>query len=80
MQRPDPRTFAQASFVVAVVIVVIFSLSLLIGFIQQDWVQIVQQIIWWISLILSSMGAFMGYAAQKDFEKMHVAEQVQQWA
>jgi hypothetical protein len=62
--RPDPRLFAQASYTLA--------------FISAFWITFalipikpldgVRQYLMWVPLILSAVGAFLGYAARSDLK------------
>lgn len=67
MNRPDPRTFAQYSYYLAIASGGLIVLAFVFSFIPP--IRFLTQLIW-LTLITSGIGAFLAYAARSDFAKM----------
>lgn len=71
MNRPDPTTFAQFSYWLAIASSVIVTLVLLLGLVpgrMGDFLSPLQQVMW-LALITSGVGLFLAIAARSDFRR-----------
>jgi hypothetical protein len=75
-KRPDPAQFASYSYLLAVVSAGILTLALLLGWIPGDTTENISRVIVWIALPTSSIGAFLGYAANADFKAQSAPEEI----
>lgn len=64
MNRPDPETFARASYYLAFVSSGILTLAMILGFLGSSLSSIM-----WLCLLTSAIGTFTGYAARADFKR-----------
>lgn len=70
-KRPDPATFAEASYILAIASVLILLLSYVLSWISA--VGFLSRIVW-LALITSAVGAFLAYAARQDFKHIDAPE------
>ncbi len=63
MQRPDPALFARLSYYLGIASSAILLIGLIGGYLRSAVGSIV-----WLALITSGGGAFMAWAARKDFQ------------
>lgn len=75
MNRPDPVSFAEASYVLAFVSSGILALTLLLGILPFQALRSFQHILWF-ALFTSAIGTFLGFAARRDFEQEPASEEI----
>ena len=68
MNRPDPVTFAEGSYILAFASAFIILLTFILGFRAFDSVALLRQIVW-LALLTSGVGVFLSYAARQDFKR-----------
>ena len=70
-KRPDPATLAEASYILAIASVLILLLAYVLSW--SGAVGFLSRIVW-LALITSAAGAFLAYAARKDYERIDAPE------
>ena len=75
MERPDPFTFAEYSYILAFISSGILSLTLLLGLPLFRAVSQLNQIMWF-AMFTSAVGTFLAYAARNDFKRQPAPEDV----
>jgi archaellum biogenesis protein FlaJ (TadC family) len=68
MNRPDPVTFAEGSYILAFASAFIMMLAFILGLRAFDSVAMLRQIVW-LALFTSGVGVFLSYAARQDFKR-----------
>jgi archaellum biogenesis protein FlaJ (TadC family) len=68
MNRPDPVTFAEGSYILAFASAFIMMLAFVLGLRAFDSVAMLRQIVW-LALFTSGVGVFLSYAARQDFKR-----------
>jgi hypothetical protein len=68
MNRPDPVTFAEGSYILAFASAFIITLTFILGLRVFDSVAVLRQIVW-LALVTSGVGVFLSFAARQDFKK-----------
>jgi hypothetical protein len=68
MNRPDPVTFAEGSYMLAFTSALIIMLRFFLGLRMFDSVALIRQIVW-LALFTSAVGVFLSYAARQDFKR-----------
>lgn len=68
MNRPDPVTFAEGSYILAFASAFIIMLALILGLHAFDSLAMLRQIVW-LALVTSAVGVFLSYAARQDFKR-----------
>jgi magnesium-transporting ATPase (P-type) len=68
MNRPDPVTFAEGSYILAFASAFIIMLAFILGLHAFDSLAMLRQIVW-LALLTSGVGVFLSYAARQDFKR-----------
>jgi archaellum biogenesis protein FlaJ (TadC family) len=68
MNRPDPVTFAEGSYILAFASALIIMLAFILGLHAFDSMAMLRQIVW-LALITSGVGVFLSFAARQDFKR-----------
>ena len=68
MNRPDPVTFAEGSYILAFASAFIIMLAFILSLHAFDSMAVLRHIVW-LALITSAVGVFLGFAARQDFKR-----------
>jgi hypothetical protein len=73
--RPDPEMFARYSYYLAFVSAFILLLTFLIRFVRVPIASVLINLVW-LALVTGIVGAFMGFAASRDFKRKPASDDI----